>query len=50
MNNGTTIYGEVARNGAVRIKSNQNQTQIKNQIRNKTLSKNPFQMRLSGYL
>ena len=34
--NGTTKHGEKARNGAVRIKSNQNQNQIKsNQIKSK---------------
>ena len=44
----TTIYGEVARNGAVRIKSKSNQNQIKNQIRNKTLSQNPFQTRFQA--
>ena len=41
-----TKYGEMARNGAVRIKSNQNQ--IKNQIRNKTVSQNPFQTRFQA--
>ena len=44
----TTKHGEMARNGAVRIKSNQNQNQIKNQIRNKTLSQNPFQTRFQA--
>ena len=44
----TTKHGEKARNGAVRIKSNQNQNQIKNQIRNKTLSQNPFQTRFQA--
>ena len=38
MNNGTTKQGEMARNGAVRIKSNQIKIKIKNQIQNKTLS------------
>ena len=39
--NGTTKHGEKARNGAVRIKSNQIKIKIKiksNQIKNKTLS------------
>ena len=33
--NGTTKHGEKARNGAVRIKSNQNQNQNQNQIKSK---------------
>ena len=38
----------MARNGAVRIKSNQIKIKIKNQIRNKTLSQNPFDTRFQA--
>ena len=47
-----TKRGEIARNGAVRIKSNQNQNQIKNQKSNpkQDFKLKPISNTFSGYL